>query len=96
MLGRRYRRVDGAANRAGQGEAQTTLFLFKGFITTTDILTRIDLYAISRHRQVLIRNHVRAADMRLAAGHDIHVATGRANGADALALGGAVFVQLMT
>ncbi|MNP33540.1 hypothetical protein D3C76_1267820 [compost metagenome] len=52
--------------------------------------------AIPRHRQILIRNHICATDMHLAARFDIHAAAGRTYGADALALGSTIFVQLMT
>ncbi|CAI1987885.1 Uncharacterised protein [Serratia quinivorans] len=81
---------------AGYRQRQPTLLLLVTLFTPQQIIARIDTDLTGHYVKVLIRNHVRAADMRLAAGHDIHVAAGRANGADALALGGAVFVQLMT
>ncbi|CCK17534.1 hypothetical protein BN136_3544 [Cronobacter universalis NCTC 9529] len=58
-------------------------------------MPRLDNHAVAGEREVFLGHQIGAADARLFACGDADVAAGRADGADALALGGAFFFQLM-
>ena len=77
-------------DRAVQGQGQPALFLLVALPAFKQVVALIDGDLAGHHVQVVAGNHLRVAQMGLAAGDDIDIG---AEGSNALALGGVVLVD---
>ena len=92
---RRHRAVQRAPRRTRQRHRQAAALLLILLIPGAFIVARRDHHAVTANRNILPGDDIRPADVGLFARRDADVAARRADGAEASALGGAVFTKVV-